>query len=141
MRVVLVLLVAGLWAAATALPATAAGTAVTVRSSPFGPIVWGPKHQAVYAFQRDGRNRSRCYGACAALWPPVYTTGRPVAGRGARAALLGTTRRRGGRLQVTYAGRPLYTYAHEGRGQVLCHNVRLNGGLWWVIGPGGRPRP
>ena len=141
MRVALVVLVAGLCAAASAVPAAAAGTAVTVQSSNFGRIVWGPKHQAVYAFQRDGRNLSRCYGECAALWPPVYTTGKPVAGRGARASLLGTTRRRGGRLQVTYAGRPLYTYAHEGRGQVLCHNVQLNGGLWWVIGPNGRPRP
>jgi predicted lipoprotein with Yx(FWY)xxD motif len=141
MRAAFVVLIAGLWTFASAVPASAAGTTVTVRSSPFGRIVWGPEHQAVYAFQRDGRNLSRCYGECADLWPPVYTTGTPVAGRGARASLLGTTRRRSGRLQVTYAGRPLYTYAHEGRGQVLCHNVQLNGGLWWVIGPNGRPRP
>jgi len=56
-------------------------------------------------------------------------------------SLLGTTRRRGGRRQVTYAGRPLYYYAHEGPGRVLCHNVHLNGGLWWVVGPNGKRRP
>jgi predicted lipoprotein with Yx(FWY)xxD motif len=141
MRLRPVLLTAALALAATAIPASAAGTTVSVRGSQFGRIVWGPKQQAVYAFQRDRRNLSRCYGECAALWPPVYTKGRPSAGPGVRTSLLGTTRRRDGRLQVTYAGRPLYYYAHEGRNQVLCHNVNLNGGLWWVVGPNGRPRP
>ena len=63
------------------------------------------------------------------------------AGKGARASLLGTIRRRDGRLQVTYRGRPLYYYAHEGAGEVRCHNVDLNGGLWWVIGADGKRRP
>jgi predicted lipoprotein with Yx(FWY)xxD motif len=117
-----------------------AGTRITVSSSEFGPMVWGPKRQAIYVFQRDGFKRSRCHGACARAWPPVYTTGKPVAGPGARRSLLGTIRR-GNRRQVTYRGRPLYYYAHEGAGQVLCHNVDLNGGLWWVIGADGKRRP
>jgi len=117
------------------------GTRITVANSQFGPMVWGPKRQAVYVFQRDGVKRSRCYGECARAWPPVYTTGKPLAGAGARRSLLGTIRRRDGRLQVTYRGRPLYYYAHEGAGQVLCHNVDLNGGLWWVIDANGRRRP
>ena len=37
---------------------------------------------------------------------------------------------------MTYAGKPLYFYAHEGPGEVRCHNVDLNGGLWWVVGAG-----
>ena len=119
----------------------AAGTKITARGSQFGTMLWGPKRQAVYVFQRDERNRSRCYGACAKAWPPVYTSGKPVAGAGVRKSLLGTTRRRNGRRQVTYNGRPLYYYAHEGPGQVLCHDVYLNGGLWWVIGPNGKRRP
>ena len=63
-----------------------------------------------------------------------------MAGRGVRSSLLGTTRRHG-RRQVTYAGKPLYHYAHETAGQVRCHNVDLNGGLWCVIGPNGKRRP
>jgi predicted lipoprotein with Yx(FWY)xxD motif len=121
--------------------ATAAGTKITVRGSDFGTMLFGPNRQAIYVFQRDGRNRSRCYGECARAWPPVYTKGRPVAGPGTRASLLGTTRRRDGRLQVTYRGRPLYYYVNEGPGEVRCHNVNLNGGLWWVVGPDGRRRP
>lgn len=130
-----------LCALATAPLATAAGTKITARGSAFGTMLWGPGRQAIYIFERDGRKLSRCYGGCARAWPPVDTRGRPVAGRGVRASLLGTTRRRDGRLQVTYAGKPLYYYAHEGAGQVRCHNVRLNGGLWWVVGPNGRRRP
>jgi predicted lipoprotein with Yx(FWY)xxD motif len=116
------------------------GTRITVRGSDFGSMLWGPGRQAIYVFQRDGRGRSRCFGECAKAWPPVFTKGRPLAGRGVRKPLLGTTRRRGGRLQVTYAGKPLYYYAHEGPGQVLCHNVDLNGGLWWVVAPTGERR-
>ena len=104
-------------------------------------MVWGPKRQAIYVFQRDSFKRSRCYGECAKAWPPVYTTGTPVAGSGARKSLLGTIRRRDGRLQVTYRGRPLYYYDHEGPGEVRCHNVNLHGGLWWVIGADGKRRP
>lgn len=136
------LLVAALAAACAWAPgASAAGTTITARSSQFGRMLWGPGPQAIYIFQRDRRNRSRCYGRCAELWPPVYTTERPVAGRGIRRSLLGTTRRRDGRRQVTYAGKPLYYYANERAGQVRCHRVNLNGGLWWVIGPNGRRRP
>ena len=129
-------------ATSAAAPAAArSGTRIVLADSPFGKIVWGPRRQAVYAFERDGRNRSRCYGECARLWPPVYAKGRPDAGPGLRQELIGTTRRRDGRRQVTYGGRPLYYYAHEGAGEVRCHNVDLNGGLWWVIDARGKPRP
>jgi predicted lipoprotein with Yx(FWY)xxD motif len=119
----------------------AAGTTIVVRSSDFGRMLFNSKRQAIYIFQRDGRSRSRCYGACAKAWPPVFTKGRPRAGKSVKPSLLGTTKRKDGRLQVTYAGKPLYYYAHEGPGQVLCHNVQLNGGYWWVVGPDGKRRP
>ena len=132
----------GLVLAATTVPATAAERAeITVRGSDFGRMIWAPGRQAIYMFENDKRYRSRCYGRCAKAWPPVLTQGRPKAGRGVDPELLGTTRRRNGNRQVTYAGRPLYTYAHEGRDEVFCHDVRLNGGYWWVLDPEGEPRP
>jgi len=140
-RLALAAVLASLGIGVTAPAASGAGTKITLRGSEFGTMLWGPKRQAIYVFQRDRRNASRCYGSCAEAWPPVYTTGRPVAGRGIRTSLLGTVRRRDNRLQVTYAGRPLYYYANERAGQVRCHNVNLNGGLWWVIGPNGKRRP
>ena len=116
------------------------GTKVVSGGSQFGAMLFSSKKQAIYIFGPDGKGKSRCYGECARLWPPIYTSGLPRAGAGIRKSLLGTTRRRDGRVQVTYAGRPLYYYAHEGPGQVLCHNVFLNGGTWKVVAPNGRPR-
>ena len=141
MRLVLTLLVLSAMALATSPNASAAGTRIEVAKSDFGPMLWGPKRQAIYVFQKDGFKKSRCSGACADAWPPVYTKGSPVAGKGTRKSLIGTIRRRDGRRQVTYRGRPLYYYAHEGSGEVRCHNVDLNGGLWWVIGADGKRRP
>jgi predicted lipoprotein with Yx(FWY)xxD motif len=133
----LLILIATLTIAA---PAEAAGTRITAASSEFGTMLWGPGRQAIYVFENDGRNRTNCRDACAKAWPPVYTSGKAVAGKGVRSSLLGSIRR-GSRRQVTYRGRPLYYYAHEGAGEVRCHNVFLNGGDWWVIGPDGRRRP
>jgi predicted lipoprotein with Yx(FWY)xxD motif len=94
--------------------------------------------RALYAFTRDSRNGpSRCYGDCAAAWP-VYFAGKTLrAGTGLKGSLLGTVRRRDGRRQVTYNGWPLYFYAHERAGQVLCQNVRTHGGTWLVVRPSG----
>jgi predicted lipoprotein with Yx(FWY)xxD motif len=116
------------------------GTKLQAGGSEFGRMLFDSNRQAIYIFQNDPKGRSVCYRECASAWPPVLTDGPPVAGRGIRRSLLGTTKRRGGKRQVTYAGKPLYYYAHEGRGEVRCHNVNLNGGFWWVVGPNGRRR-
>jgi predicted lipoprotein with Yx(FWY)xxD motif len=117
------------------------GTRIKVGDSEFGRMLFGSNGQAIYVFERDSRGRTVCYGDCARAWPPVLTKGRPRAGKGVRKSLLGTVRRRNGKRQVTYARKPLYFYAHEGPGEVRCHNVDLNGGFWWVVGPDGRRRP
>jgi predicted lipoprotein with Yx(FWY)xxD motif len=117
------------------------GTTITLRDSNFGPMLFDSNKQAIYVFERDGRNKTVCYGECAAAWPPVFSEGQPQAAEGVKASLLGTIERKDGRKQVTYAGKPLYFYAHEDPGVVLCHNVDLNGGLWWAVGADGKPRP
>ena len=119
----------------------AEGTAITVRDSEFGPMLFDSKKQAIYIFENDSKGRTVCYDECAEAWPPVYTKGEPRATGGVKQSLLGTVERRDGRRQVTYADKPLYFYAHEEPGEVRCHNVDLNGGLWWVVGPDGKRRP
>jgi predicted lipoprotein with Yx(FWY)xxD motif len=119
--------------------ATRKGTTVRVVESQFGRILADGRGQAVYIFDKETTNKSECYGACARAWPPVLTTGRPRAGTGARNRLLGTTRRRNGKSQVTYRGRPLYYYVDDSPGRVLCHNVDEFGGLWLVIRASGKP--
>jgi hypothetical protein len=71
----------------------------------------------------------------------VLTKGKPRARTTVRPELLGTTRRSDGAIQVTYAGHPLYFYAHEGKRQVLCHNVDEFGGTWLAVRPDGHPAP
>jgi predicted lipoprotein with Yx(FWY)xxD motif len=126
-------------AAATAATAAKPGKVLKVVDSQYGKILGDGKGQAVYVFDKETTRTSECYGACARAWPPVLTKGRPRAGKGARARLLGTTRRRNGKRQLTYRGRPLYYYVHDSPGTVLCHDVLEFGGLWLVIRRGGRP--
>jgi predicted lipoprotein with Yx(FWY)xxD motif len=117
------------------------GAVITLRDSDFGPMLFDSNKQAIYMFEKDSRDKTVCYDKCADDWPPVLTDGSPRAEKGVNASLLGTIKRRGGLSQVTYAGRPLYFYAHEDPGVVLCHNVNLNGGYWWAIGADGKRRP
>jgi hypothetical protein len=64
----------------------------------------------------------------------------PQAGVGVSRSRLGTTRRADGRLQVTFAGRPLYYYVNDRAArQILCQNVSEFGGLWLVVRPNGTP--
>jgi predicted lipoprotein with Yx(FWY)xxD motif len=117
-----------------------AGPRVKLRDSQLGPVLFDGRNRALYYFTRDARNRSRCYGECAVAWPPFYATGRTRAARGVDRSLLGTVKRRDGRRQVTYKGRPLYFYIDDPRGQVLCNNVPEFGGIWYALNAeGDRP--
>jgi predicted lipoprotein with Yx(FWY)xxD motif len=122
-------------------PAPSTGTTVHTDDSEFGTMLFDTTGQAIYLFDKERTSRAECYDECAEAWPPVLTTGAPRAAGRVRAELLGTTRRTDGSTQVTYNGHPLYFYAHEGPGQVLCHNVSEYGGLWLVVMPNGQPAP
>ena len=117
------------------------GTRVVVDDSDFGPMLYSAEGQAIYLFDLEDSPRPRCYDDCAVEWPPVLTDGEPVAGRGARTRLLGTVGRDDGTTQVTYAGHPLYFYAHEGPHEVLCHDFFEFGGTWYVVQPAGSAAP
>jgi predicted lipoprotein with Yx(FWY)xxD motif len=109
------------------------GATVKVVDSQFGRVIADRRGEAFYLFDKEKGKRSRCYGECAVAWPPVLTKGKPRAGNGADADLLGTTQRRNGKLQVTYNGHPLYYYKDDEPGRILCHNVDEFGGLWLVV--------
>jgi predicted lipoprotein with Yx(FWY)xxD motif len=117
------------------------GTVITTGDSEFGPMLFDAHQQAIYIWEVEKSPEPQCYDDCEAAWPPVLTEGEPVADGAVRTDLLGTSERRDGSLQVTYAGHPLYFYAHEGPGDVECHNVSTHGGLWWVVQPDGKRAP
>jgi predicted lipoprotein with Yx(FWY)xxD motif len=117
----------------------ARGIAITTAGSDFGQMLFDRPGQAIYLFDKETTSRPECYRACATSWPPVLTQGPPRATSAVRQGLLGTTERADGSSQVTYAGHPLYYYAHEDAHQVLCHNVTEFGGRWLVVTPEGTP--
>jgi predicted lipoprotein with Yx(FWY)xxD motif len=123
---------------ATPLGATASATSVTSHASKYGRVLFDGRGFALYAFTADARGRSTCTGDCARNWPPYIVKGAGSAGRGTRSGLLGTTTRRDGSRQLTYAGHPLYYYVGDRKaGQILCQNVSEFGGLWLVVRPNG----
>jgi predicted lipoprotein with Yx(FWY)xxD motif len=115
------------------------GPRLTLRDSQFGPVLFDGRNRALYLFTRDPKNKTRCYGACAAAWPPFYAKGPPRAGRGVKRSLIGTIERRDGRRQVTYKGQPLYFYVSDPRGEVLCNDVFEFGGTWYAVDAKGNP--
>jgi predicted lipoprotein with Yx(FWY)xxD motif len=135
---ILVAVVAATFAAGAGASAGSRAT-LTARSSKYGSILFDGRGRALYAFTRDRRGGpSRCYGACARAWPVYFSGGRLVAGKGVKRSLIGTTKRRDGRRQVTYNGRPLYYYVGDkSAGQVSCQNVAEFGGTWLVVRPSG----
>ena len=126
-----------LGAAGVARSETVVAPTVTARNSSYGRILFDGTSHALYAFTRDPRGKATCYGECAGAWPPYIVRGMLRAGAGTTRSLLGVTRRRDGKRQLTYAGRPLYFYARDGRGEVRCQDVREFGGLWLVVRPNG----
>ncbi len=112
---------------------------ITVADSEFGPMLFDGAGQAIYLFDKETTDRPQCYDACAQAWPPVLTKGPPQARGATRPRMLGTVERKDGSSQVTYAGQPLYYYAHEAPREVRCHNVEGFGGLWLVVTPSGKP--
>ena len=51
---------------------------------------------------------------------------------------LGSITRPGGKVQATYDGHPLYTYAGDSAaGQVKGNGLNVSGGLWWAMTPSG----
>lgn len=117
------------------------GTIKTASVGTLGQIVVDGQARTVYLFQKDTGTTSSCSGSCAAVWPPVTTTGKPQAGSGADAAKLGTTKRSDGRTEVTYSGHPLYYYAPDGGTSGSAKGQGLNqfGAKWYVLSPAGAP--
>jgi predicted lipoprotein with Yx(FWY)xxD motif len=129
--------------AATPAPkaAAASGSAATVETRTGGPgrFLVDAKGRTLYLWVADKGSKSTCSGACAQAWPPLTTTGKPRAGKGAKASLLGTTKRSDGTLEVTYAGHPLYYFAGDARpGQTSGQGSTGFGAAWWVVAANGK---
>ncbi len=112
------------------------GAVVNVgQNSTLGSFLVDSKGVTLYLYTKDTPNTSNCYSGCIAYWPPLLTTGAPVAGTGVTASMLGTTKRTDGTTQVTYNGWPLYYYiGDKAAGDTTGEGVQ---NVWFVITPAG----
>lgn len=116
----------------------AGGKRVRLGNTRYGKILQDSRGRTLYLFTKEKGKTSRCYGDCARAWPPLITKGSPVAIKGAKQSELGTTKRKGGKRQVTYNGHPLYYYVDEDEpNEVLCQAVYEFGGWWYVVNRNG----
>ncbi len=109
-----------------------------VEKTKIGKVVANSTLHTLYMFRKDKGTQSACYGACAKFWPPLVTTGKPTAGPGVKASLIGTTKRKDGKLQVTYKGHPLYTFLEDKKaGQTAGEGSKAFGAGWYALTPTG----
>ena len=118
--------------------AASAAPRIGAASSGFGRILVDGRGRTLYLFEKDKHGNSACTAQCAAFWPPLIASGKPVAAAGAKASLLGTTKRPDGRLQVTYNHHPLYTFVKDVRkGQTNGEAVNAFGAEWYALSAAG----
>jgi predicted lipoprotein with Yx(FWY)xxD motif len=124
--------------AAVAAPSKGSRASVGVSKSAFGRILVDGHGHSLYVFAMDKGRMSTCYGACAANWPPLISSGKARARVGAKQSLVGRTRRMDGRRQVTYRGHPLYTFVKDtAKGQTNGEGLVAFGGEWDLLAPSG----
>lgn len=113
-----------------AAPASGPATVGSVASS-LGVILVDGQGRTLYALTMDSPGVSTCEGSCLQNWPPLLAAGTPTAGDGVQAPLLGTLVRGDGTTQVTYSGKPLYTFAGDLTAGQL--NGQAKGGVWFAV--------
>jgi predicted lipoprotein with Yx(FWY)xxD motif len=117
----------------------ASGVQVSLSKVPFGKVLVGPNKHTVYLFEKDKGNVSKCNGKCATVWTPLTSSGKPQAGAGLTASMLGTTKRSDGMTQVTYGGHPLYYYEDDKKaGTTEGEGSKEFGAEWYAVGANGK---
>jgi predicted lipoprotein with Yx(FWY)xxD motif len=118
--------------------AQAKGAVVSTARTSLGRILVNSSGRTLYLFGKDRNGKSSCNGQCASFWPPLITKGKPRVSGGAKASLIGMTKRADGRTQVTYNHHPVYLFAKDkAKGQTNGEGLNAFGGTWDVVSPAG----
>jgi len=133
--------------AATAHHASASrGAVISERTLPgVGTVLVNRAGKTLYSPQQEAHGTIMCTGGCLSFWLPVQATADATRGAPAGATgALGTIHRTGGLTQLTYNGKPLYTFAlDQAPGQAHGNNVTDHFGnasfTWHAITTSGAP--
>jgi predicted lipoprotein with Yx(FWY)xxD motif len=131
---------AGAASAANRAPAaTKAGkgeVVVTMKSvKKYGNVLFDQQGLALYYDTQDKPPHFGCTGGCLTFWPAlVLPKGQKaaVAGKGVTGlgAVMNPKLKPAGTMQVTWKGKPLYTYAADSKGTVNGQGIQ---GIWFVV--------
>ncbi len=113
---------------------------VALRHTSVGKVLVDSTGFTLFRFSKDARNKDACVSikGCTGVWPPLESSGRPVAGPGVKSSLLSTIKLPNGAHQVTYAGHPLYRYADASEaGETYYVGVEEYGGTWEAVSSSG----
>ena len=128
---------AGVAGASAATYNSKAAPTISVRSTAYGKILVNSKGDTLYLWAKDKNDKSACSGGCLAVWPFVLISGKPTAGSGMNAKLLGTIKVKGGN-EVTYNKHPLYTYVSDVKPGIISGEGNTSfGAPWWVVSTAG----
>jgi predicted lipoprotein with Yx(FWY)xxD motif len=131
----------------TAHPAGAShGVVVSVRKLPgVGTVLVNRSGKTLYSPQQEAHGKILCTGSCLSFWFPVSAgAGAAPHAPGGVTGALGTIHRPDGRTQLTYNGKPLYTFRLDmAPGQAHGNNFTDNFGgtsfTWRAITTSGSP--
>jgi predicted lipoprotein with Yx(FWY)xxD motif len=105
--------------------ASAGGTATTSSSSSsmtvalkhvggVGNVLVDSKGDALYSPDQEANGMILCKGSCTSIWVPLtVSAGAKPTGAGEVNTMLGTVHRPDGSVQVTFRGKPLYTFVED----------------------------
>lgn len=118
-------------------PVSKAVTLQIAQNNTLGQIISDGDGRTLYLLTKDGKNTSNCYDKCEQSWPPVLPAGQPTLKDPISTALISTTVRKDGSVQLTYNGWPLYYYAKDSApGDTNGQSI---GKVWWVVSGEGNP--
>jgi predicted lipoprotein with Yx(FWY)xxD motif len=86
------------------------------------------RNRTLYTLSDEIHGRFFCNGSCLAVWPPLIV---PKGAQPLGPSRLGKVKRADGRFQVTFKGRPLYTYSGDAKpAEANGEGLVLGKGVW-----------
>ena len=97
---------------------TSAGP-VSMRTVDNTPVLANSQGKTLYSANVEKGGQIHCTGACLSFWDPVHASSTQVKAAATKLNLnLGVVKRPDGADQLTFDGKPLYSFAEEGSGQL-----------------------
>ena len=94
------------------------GTVSTKSVSGVGTVLVDSKGDVLYTNNQDTASKMACTASCQSIWPPLKASGQPNSSDSAVQAKLAVSNG-----QVTFDGKPLYTFVQDSPGQATGNGV------------------